>query len=40
MRHSIAQPRARDVALREGELLAGGDADHLLDQVEPGDRTR
>jgi hypothetical protein len=29
---------ARDVGLREGELLAGGDADHLLDQVEPGDR--
>jgi hypothetical protein len=26
-----------DVVLGEGQLLAGGDADHLLDQVEPGD---
>jgi hypothetical protein len=28
---------ARDVGLREGQRLAGSDADHLLDQVEPGD---
>ena len=37
MRHSIAQPSRRTSAWREGERLAGGDADHLLDQVEPGD---
>ena len=38
MRHSIAQPLQLDVLLREGQLLAGGDADHLLDQVEAGDQ--
>src|ERR1019366_2583794 len=29
---------ALDLRLREGELLAGGDADHLLDKIEPGNR--
>ena len=37
MRHSMAQPSRRTSRLRERQLLAGGDADHQLDQVEPGD---
>ena len=36
MRHSIAAPRCSDVLLRERQLLAGGDADLRLDQVDAG----
>ena len=28
---------AGDLVLREGERLAGGDTDHLLDEIQPGD---
>ena len=37
IRHSIAWPRAHDVALAEAQLLAGGDADLLLHDVDAGD---
>jgi hypothetical protein len=37
MRHSIDQPLMLDVFLAERQLLAVGDADHLLDEVQPGD---
>ena len=36
MRHSIAWPRSCDVALRERQLLAGGDADLHLHDVDAG----
>ena len=38
MRHSTAQPLSFTSACLNGELLAGGDADHLLDQVDAGDQ--
>ena len=37
MRASIAQPSSRTSCLAQPQLLAGGDADHLLDQIEAGD---
>ncbi len=37
MRLSTAQPDELDVALLERERLAGGDADHLLDEIDAGD---
>ena len=36
MRHSIAWPRQAIVALRERQLLAGGDPDLHLDDVDAG----
>ena len=37
MRHSIAWPATHDVALAEAQLLARGDADLLLHDVDAGD---
>ena len=37
MRHSMAQPLRCTSACVERQLLARGDADHQLDEVEPGD---
>ena len=38
MRASMGPAVERHVFLGDGELLTGGDADHLLDEVEPGDK--
>ena len=40
MRLSTAQPDMLHVALLERELLAGGDADHLFDEIDAGDQLR
>ena len=38
MRLSTAQPVSLTSLLLERQLLAGGDADHLLDQIDAGDQ--